>query len=184
MTAPWTLRRASPDDAEAIAGLAARTFFETFYDSHDPERMDVYLATEFTPERLAAEIADPAATFWVAWWGDRAVGYAKLTAGEPPACVTGPRPVELERLYVERDQLGVGLGAALLEAVLAEARRGGFETLWLGVWERNPRARRFYEKWGFREAGAKPFYFVDEVQEDLVMERPLEEREKVSGSDL
>lgn len=172
-----SVRRVAAADAAALADLAARTFFDAFGDSHDPANMAVYLATEFSPERVAAEIADPATTFLVAWREGRAVGYAKLIAGPAPACVTGPRPFELSRLYVEQGLLARGVGGALMAACLDEARRGGFATLWLGVWEPNARARRFYAKWGFREVGIKPFPFGDEMQEDLVLERPVVEAE-------
>ena len=182
-TSRLTLRRARPADvadAETLADLGARTFDETFAATNDPDRLARYLATAFTPERLAAELADPVAAFWIAVEdggrgpGDgRAVGYAKLASGEVPACVGGPRPIELVRLYVERSVLGGGVGAALIAACLEHAREAGFATIWLGVWEHNLRARRFYDKWGFRVVGAKPFYFADELQEDLVMERPV-----------
>ena len=182
-TSRLTLRRARPADAadaETLADLGARTFDETFAASNDPDRLARYLATAFTPERLAAELADPAAAFWIAVedagrgpGDDRAVGYAKVASGEVPACVGGPRPVELVRLYVERSALGSGVGAALMTACLEHVQQTGFATIWLGVWEHNLRARRFYDKWGFRQVGAKSFYFADEVQEDLVMERPV-----------
>jgi ribosomal protein S18 acetylase RimI-like enzyme len=169
------LRPAAAADAAEIAALAARTFRDTFAGTHDAGRMAVYLAEVFTPERIAAEIAAPTIAYLAAWRDGRAVGYAKLALGEPPACVGGPRAVELERLYVEAALHGSGVAAALMTACLEEARRRDFETLWLGVWDRNPRARRFYEKWGFRTVGTKPFVFAGDVMEDLVMARAVEE---------
>ncbi len=187
MTEPETdpepiVRRASAADAAALAALGARTFHETFADSHDAGHMAVYLAEAFAPARIAAEIADPAVVYLAAWLaGGRqgepaeAVGYAKLETGEPPGCVGGPRPIELVRLYVDAALHGRGVAAALMAACFEGARRLGRETIWLGVWDRNPRARRFYEKWGFREVGVKPFQFAGEMMEDLVMERPVGE---------
>jgi MFS family permease len=173
------VRPATVADAAAIAELGERTFRDTFADSHDAERMEVYVAEAFAAETIAAEIADPAVTYLLAYptaaSSGPPLGYAKLEVGEPPACVAGPTPIELARLYVERELHGSGLAAALMDACLDEARRRGRATLWLGVWDRNPRARRFYEKRGMRTVGSKPFLFAGEAMEDLVMARPVGE---------
>jgi len=65
------------------------------------------------------------------------------------------------------------VGASLLRACLDEARRAGHRTIWLGVWERNERARAFYRKWDFREAGTQIFQLGSDAQTDVVMERAL-----------
>jgi ribosomal protein S18 acetylase RimI-like enzyme len=43
------------------------------------------------------------------------------------------------------------------------------KTLWLGVWERNDRARAFYTKCGFVDAGEHIFLFGSDPQTDRVM---------------
>ena len=65
------------------------------------------------------------------------------------------------------------LRAALMERVKAEARARGAKTLWLGVWERNDRARAFYAKCGFADAGEHIFLFGTDPQTDRVMTLPL-----------
>jgi ribosomal protein S18 acetylase RimI-like enzyme len=87
--------------------------------------------------------------------------------------VKGPDPVELERIYVDKSAIGRGVGAALMEACLDAARRGGHRTLWLGVWERNPNAIGFYERLGFRQVGTHGFRFGSKLQTDLLMALPL-----------
>ena len=46
-----------------------------------------------------------------------------------------------------------GLGTAMIEAALRQAKENGFEQVELGVFEDNPRARHLYEKLGFQEQG-------------------------------
>jgi GNAT superfamily N-acetyltransferase len=168
-----TIRRADPEDAGLLAELGARTFSETFAADNSPEDMAAYLAASFNPARQTAELNDPASTFFIAEVGGLAAGYAQLHAGEPAEGVEGPQPVELVRLYVSREWLGRGVGAALMRACVDGARRAGHGTIWLGVWERNGRAQAFYRKWNFRAVGEHVFELGSDPQRDILMERAL-----------
>ena len=101
---------------------------------------------------------------------EQPAGYAKLRTGHADPSVTGPEPVELERLYVGRHVIGSGVGAALMQASLDAAQAAGHRTVWLGVWERNARAISFYVKWGFRIVGEHTFMLGTDAQRDLIME--------------
>ncbi|HEV2704519.1 MAG TPA: N-acetyltransferase [Pyrinomonadaceae bacterium] len=168
------IRLADASDAALLAELGARTFTETFAADNRPEDMAAYLASAFTEARLAEELSDPRATFLIAEIEGRAGAYAKLHAGDAPACVTPDRPIELARLYAAREWLGRGVGEALMRACVEEAQRGAYRTVWLGVWERNWRAQAFYRRWGFREVGSHVFMLGEDVQTDLLMERALD----------
>jgi GNAT superfamily N-acetyltransferase len=170
-TSKLFIRRASPDEAELVTEIGARTFRDAFGFDNDADNMEEYLASAFAPEQIAAELADPASTFLLAYVGEEAVGYAKLKAGEVPECVRGHHPVELVRLYLDQSVVGKGYGAALIESCLEKARKSGYETMWLGVWEHNEHAKIFYRKWGFIEVGAHDFVVGNDVQTDLIMER-------------
>ena len=87
--------------------------------------------------------------------------------------MTGARPIELWRFYVNRQWHGRGTAQALMARVTAEAGDTGAQTLWLGVWERNPRARAFYATCGFIDVGEHVFLFGTDPQTDRVMARPL-----------
>jgi GNAT superfamily N-acetyltransferase len=170
MTTP-TIRRATPEDAALLSDMAARIFHETFAAENRPEDMKAYMDEAFTVERQADELADPSAIFLLAYVDDAPAGYAKLFRGDVPECVDGPGPIELARLYADHAWHGRGVGAALMEACLDEARKGGFETMWLGVWERNWRALAFYRKWGFAECGSHVFRLGTDDQTDILMMR-------------
>src|SRR5947209_7747435 len=146
-----TIRRATVDDASLLADLGARTFYETFAVDNTPEDMAAYLAASFSPALQAKEITDPNTTLLIAEIDGIAAGYAKLELSAAPSCITGPNPVELSRLYVLREFIGSGVGAALMGYCISEAKRAGSATMWLGVWEKNERARRFYNRGGFQE---------------------------------
>jgi ribosomal protein S18 acetylase RimI-like enzyme len=146
---------------------------DSFGHSNPPEDIDEYIATHFSIAQIATELQDPAATYLLLFEDEVAIGYAKVLAGEAPPTIRGPAPVELVRIYLEQDVTGKGHGAKLLQACLDTIGRKGFETIWLGVWERNDRAIRFYEKWGFRRVGELTFVLGSQRQTDFVMERPV-----------
>jgi GNAT superfamily N-acetyltransferase len=95
---------------------------------------------------------------------DRAVGYALVAYRESDdARVTGPRFGVLESLSVAPESRGQGIGRELMRAVYAELRRLGVTELEIGVIYRNERARRFYEREGFRPWAVEYFGPVPEA---------------------
>ena len=81
--------------------------------------------------------------------------------------------MELKRLYVVRAWQGQGVAQALMDAALDAARARDAQTLWLGVWERNPRAVAFYRKYGFTRVGEHAFVLGGDRQTDWLLARPL-----------
>lgn len=167
------VRRGEQRDAELLAELGARTFAETFAADNTVENMTDYLASAFTPTKQAAELADRNCLFLIAESDRVAVGYALLRSERVPDSVSSARPIELVRLYVARENIGSGVGAALMQACIREARKLGYQTLWLGVWENNLSAQKFYRKWNFHEVGKHVFQLGDDPQTDLVLQRSL-----------
>ena len=173
------IRPATPADARALSAFGAATFRDAFGDANRPDDMARYLADSFSPSRQAAEIADPTGLVLLAEdtpvdGGAELIGYAHLVGGPPSPGVVGAAPLELKRFYVARAWHGRGVAQRLLDAVLDGARARGAGTLWLGVWERNPRAVAFYEKHGFRRVGEHTFRLGDDAQVDWLLARPLD----------
>lgn len=168
-----TVRRAIPGDDTMLAGLAARTFSETFAADNRADDMAAYLAATFAPEIQRAEITDLANTYLIAEHEGAPAGFALVRESPAPPCVTGGAAAEVARFYVDRPWFGRGVARVLMDACIVEARVRGARTLWLGVWERNARAIAFYRKCGFRDAGSQTFRLGRDVQTDLVMTRSL-----------
>jgi ribosomal protein S18 acetylase RimI-like enzyme len=177
---PMNIRPATVSDAGSLSQLAARTFLETFAGENTAEDMARYVAEAFTTEQQAAEIADPAGAVLVAEHssdsGDaELLGYAHLVSGDVPASVRGAAPLELKRLYVARAWHERGVAHLLMHAAIEAARARGAQTLWLGVWERNPRAVAFYAKHGFVRVGEHTFVLGGDAQIDWLFARPVTE---------
>lgn len=168
-----TVRPAEPSDAAALAPVARRSFDEAFAHLCDPNDMRSYMDEAFDPPQLAREIADPSCWFLLAERGAELLGYAKLRVGYLPQCVTGPRPIELSRLYILKEFHGRGVAQRLMDESLRIAREAGYRTMWLGVWDLNPRAQGFYRKYDFVHVGEHPFQLGNDAQTDMVWARPL-----------
>jgi ribosomal protein S18 acetylase RimI-like enzyme len=170
-----SIRIAMAADAEMLTEFAWRTFYDAFAPMNSPENMEAYMSQNFTLQKFSAQLADPRATFLIAEIGATPVAFAKLYDGEIPDCVGGVAPVEIERFYVDRQFHGKGVAQTLMQACLDRARQLGHGTVYLGVWDNNHRAIAFYRKYGFDVVGSHAFQLGDETQNDLLMEKRLQE---------
>ena len=175
MDAP-RIRPGTLADAAPLAALAARTFAETFAADNRPEDMAAHLAGSYGESRQAAELADPDRVTLVADAAGSLVAFAQLRPSTPPSCVPPGRSLELQRFYLDRAAHGSGLARRLMTEVFAAARLRGAGGVWLGVWERNARAIRFYVKCGFADVGSQAFVLGSDPQTDRVMWAPVPNR--------
>jgi diamine N-acetyltransferase len=157
----YTIRHATPEDAAALAELGARTFRDAFAAQNRAEDMDAYVAQTYGEAQQRRELEDPKNVALLVERDGVLIGFAQLRReGEK---------VEIARFYVDRAHHGEGIAQELMQRCIEVARELGAQTLWLGVWERNPRAIRFYEKCGFVDIGSHPFLVGSDLQTDRLM---------------
>lgn len=168
-----SLRRASVEDARALAAFASKAFSDTYGGMDDPGDIADYVAEHFNVEAIAKVIVDTIAITLLAEIDGELVGYAVLKSAGAPACVTGTHPIELARFYLGKGFIGRGIGSRLMLLIHGEALRLGARTLWLSVYERNIRAVRFYERFGFTKVGGKEFLFGGRLYIDPVYSAPV-----------
>jgi len=169
------IRRAAIDDAKSLTDLSYTTFWDAFahHPKNAPDDLAHYMRQAFSVERIADELNDPRAVFLVAEIEGELAGYAKLVCDHIEPGISAEKPIELNRLYSQQKFLGQGVGQTLMDACFDLARENGFDTIWLGVWEYNPRAQRFYEKNGFKEVGSHTFVLGSDPQTDLLMQKEI-----------
>ena len=168
-----TIRTGTSTDNVLLAEMGARTFYDTFAKDNTPADIAAYLAASFSPAKQADELADPANTFLIAEIEGIPVGYVRLHLSPPSSAITGIQPIEIVRFYSDQQWIGHGVGAALMSACLGFAIQKGCDTIWLDVWEHNPRAISFYRKWGFTVVGSQTFQLGSDLQNDLLMLRKV-----------
>lgn len=174
-----SIRYATPSDRDDLLRLSINSFRDTFADENNTSDINQYLKETFSPSQMEAELKDSRNTFLLAFSEDSAgagtalVGYSKLHTGTPEKEITGLAPIEISRLYLDSAFIGQGLGSKLMQACLDEAKKQGCQTVWLGVWEHNTRALRFYQRWGFEAVGTHAFQMGTDAQTDFIMQRAL-----------
>lgn len=131
------IRTATARDVPAIRALAARAWPAAYEGLFEPRFIEVVLERTYDPARLEEAIADPDAVFLVAEEGGALAGFLHYVPGE------------LNRLYVEPERVGAGIGHVLL-IELERRLAPGTEYVAL-VREGNERAIAFYARHGFEE---------------------------------
>jgi ribosomal protein S18 acetylase RimI-like enzyme len=164
-------RNATVADLPAIDRVFRQSFSDTFAHLYRPEDLAAFLA-QFTPEAWAEEFADPRYRFRVAEVDGEVVGYVKLGPSALPV-QTDKRAIELRQIYLLNEYHGSGLAKVLSEWAIGEARRQGFEELYLTVYVDNHRARRFYDRYDFEAVGRYDFMVGEHADEDIIMRKTL-----------
>ena len=165
------IRPLTPDDLDALQAISRQTFYETFVDTNTGENLQKYLDESFATDKLQRELADQHSLFWFALQGQRVIGYLKVNVGPSQTVFQGEHALEIERIYVLAEFHGKEVGQMLLEKSLQIARQRKATLVWLGVWEHNHRAIRFYRKNGFVAFDTHIFPVGDDPQTDLLMKR-------------
>ncbi len=168
------IRRARDDDAFALATLAASTFLAAFAESNNAADMQLHCETAYGQSIQLAEIRDVGRETWLAEVEGNLLAYAQLRLNACSDLIRDPRAVEIQRFYVDASRHGSGLAHELMTLALERGGAAGAETLWLGVWERNPKAIAFYRKWGFDVVGEHRFQLGQDPQRDLIMRRAVD----------
>ena len=165
------IRKLNIDELETLRNLSIQTFKETFSEVNTEEDMQKYLHENLSVEKLKSELENPNSEFYFAENNDDILGYLKLNFKDTQTEKVEENHFEIERIYVLKAYLGQKTGQILFDKALEIGREKNLEYVWLGVWEENKRAIRFYEKNGFEVFGKHDFTLGKDVQTDLLMKR-------------
>jgi ribosomal protein S18 acetylase RimI-like enzyme len=168
-----SIRQADISDVKIICALGVTTFYEAYYEQDNSGDLASYVLESFNQAQIKNEFNDTNSTFFIAELNGKAVGYAKLREDSAVDCLENENAVELHRIYVLERAKGKGVGGALLNRCFAAARAKGYETIWLGVWERNSAAIKFYERLGFVKVGEVLFPYGETIGTNYVMKLGL-----------
>jgi len=167
------IRKINIDDLEALRNLSIQTFMETFEEVNTEEDMQKYLDENLSIEKLKSELENPNSEFYFAENNDEILGYLKLNFKDAQTEKLEENHFEIERIYVLKTFLGEKIGQILFDKAIEIGREKNLEYVWLGVWEENHRAIKFYEKNGFEIFGKHDFVLGEDVQTDLLMKMKI-----------
>jgi ribosomal protein S18 acetylase RimI-like enzyme len=171
------MKKVSIDDIDELQKIGRQTFFETFSEANSEENMQKYLQEELSLEKLTVELDDKNSQFFFAIIDTEVIGYVKLNLGQSQTELKDDNALEIERIYVLKRFQGKKVGQLLYEKAIEIAKQQNVDYVWLGVWEENYRAIRFYKKNGFIEFDKHIFQLGNDEQTDLMMKLQLKKTE-------
>lgn len=160
-------------DIDQLQKIGRQTFYETFAAGNSEENMNKYLLEGFSIKKLNDELHDTNVQFYFAICDGNTIGYLKLNIGQSQSELKEVNALEIERIYVLKDFHGKKVGQLLYDKALQIARDKNVDFVWLGVWEKNPRAINFYKKNGFVEFDKHIFKLGNDEQTDIMMKLTL-----------
>lgn len=161
------------NEVDELKSIATTTFVQSYEHLNDPENFGRYITKAFTQEKLLEEIKNDESYYYFVLLNENIIGYLKLNVGMSQTEDYGDEYLEIERIYLDRGYQRRGIGSRMMSYALARGRALHKKKVWLGVWDRNPKAIRFYEGVGFSITGEHIFQFGDEDQRDLIMEMDI-----------
>jgi ribosomal protein S18 acetylase RimI-like enzyme len=168
------IRQANISDAVSLAKFAEHTFKDAFVYDNLASNIDMYCQQNFSSQIQQQEILNSNVVTFLAEVDQALVGFAQMKLESSVDCVNASRPAELYRLYVATNQHGTGIAHKIIQEVLCRASEANSDRLWLGVWEDNPKAIAFYQKYGFKMVGEHIFNLGLDPQRDLIMVADIE----------
>jgi len=162
------------EDLPMLQEISRQTFYNTFAEVNTAEDMQHYLDVNLSEMQLLKEWENPQTAFYFASQEEEILGYLKLNEGEAQTESRKEASLEIERIYVRSSHQRKGIGQFLLDQAIHIAKAKGLKLIWLGVWEHNLSAIRFYERNGFELFGKHVFILGTDEQTDLLLERKLD----------
>jgi ribosomal protein S18 acetylase RimI-like enzyme len=167
------MKKCTLEDVLILQEIGYETFNETFKHLNSPENMKAYLEKAFNLQQLEKELSTISSSFFFLYFNEEIAGYLKVNVNEAQSENMGDESFEIERIYIRKKYKRQGLGKFLINKGIEIAKEQNKKQVWLGVWEENEGAIKFYKKMGFVENGTHSFFMGDEEQTDIIMVKTL-----------
>ncbi|MCB0670125.1 MAG: GNAT family N-acetyltransferase [Saprospiraceae bacterium] len=160
-------------DLDDLRQLSIETFVHAFGALNTKENMQLYLAQAFSIEQLNSELNNPDSFFYYVLQDKKIAGYLKLNSGRGQTEIKSANGLEIERIYVHPEFQGNGLGSKMLDFAKEIGNKLKKDFIWLGVWDQNQGAIRFYQRNGFYQFDSHAFMLGKDRQIDLLLRLDL-----------
>ncbi|MCW3111083.1 MAG: family N-acetyltransferase [Segetibacter sp.] len=172
------IKKLQAEDANFLSEVALKTYADHYLDLwYDDGKW--YLENFFSVERLMEEIKDENAEFYMAFFKDSPVGFLKLNINAPLDGFESKNALELERIYLNKEAAGKGIGRQLVELTLKIAKENNKDLVWLKAMDTSEGPIAFYKKMGFVIKGThrlKHSLMKEEMRGMVIMIKELRER--------
>jgi len=167
-------QKCSLEDWKQLQQISIETFTNTYQDKNDPIHFIKHIEYAFNEIQLKKELANPNCDFYFLLKKENELlGYLKFNEFTAQSEPMPDDHFEIERIYLKKPFQAKGLGNKMIEFAKEKAIQKKKKTIWLGVWEENPKAIGFYQKMGFEKTGTHIFKVGDDEQIDFVMKTEI-----------
>lgn len=167
------IRKVTIDDLKQLEEIGQKTFIETYASFNSEENMKNYIVSNFSTEQLKVQLSDGGCEFYFVELSSSVIGYIKINFGPSQTDIKDEKALEIERIYVLKEFQGNGIGKLFYDKALEIAKQKRLDYIWLGVWDKNLKAIKFYEKNGFMKFDEHTFMLGEDKQTDFIMKLQL-----------
>ncbi|WP_297817542.1 GNAT family N-acetyltransferase [uncultured Lactobacillus sp.] len=173
MTKNYEIKKVTSEDVKQLQEISRQTFKETFGEYNTEKDMAEFLDEAYDTKKLTKEIENPDSEFYFMMVQDQVAGYLKVNEKSAQTEQVADNALEVERIYLKNDFQHQGLGLVLIKLAEEIAHKKNKTNMWLGVWEKNFNAQKFYQKDGFERVSQHTFVVGDDPQTDFILVKKL-----------
>lgn len=163
------IQKCTSSDLNTLVQISKKTFVDAFEVGNNSDDFKTYIDFAFEKSIIAEQLNNSNCSFYFVFKDAQLVGYFKLNENDAQTDIKSSEDIELERIYVLEEFQGHQIGKYMLQEALKLASDLSKRYIWLGVWEKNTDAIRFYEKYGFSKFDTHPYYIGEDKQTDWLM---------------
>ncbi len=167
------LKHCKEKNLAQLVKISKETFSNAFESDNDPNDFKSYLNSAFSENTLLDQLRNKNSLFYFVYLAKTLVGYFKINEFEAQSDIKEAKGLELERIYVLEEYQGKQIGLQVLEKVTSLAKQKNKTYIWLGVWERNIRAIKWYQNNSFKKFGTHPYFIGADKQTDWLMKKEI-----------
>jgi len=161
------------NDVDTLRDFLYQVFQDAYVNLIAQASIDAYMETSFDANRLKSELSNPHSAFFLLSIDRALAGCLKVNEAPAQTDINDPQSLEIERIYLAKAFQNQGHGSILMNKSVEIANQQKMKYVWLGVWENNARALRFYKRNGFYTIGTHGFVMGEEKQTDYIMRKDL-----------
>jgi diamine N-acetyltransferase len=147
-----SFKKLQAEDSRLLSEVALKAYADHYlhlwYDSGE-----WYMHKCFTEQQMLAELNDSNTAFYLASYNEAPVGFLKLNIDAPLDGEENKNALELERIYLNQEVTGKGIGKELVRLTFEVARENNKEIVWLKAMDSSDESISFYKKMGFETIG-------------------------------
>lgn len=169
----YLIKNVTSNDLKDLQNISRETFKKTFDPFTAPDDMKRFLEEAYADKKLLAEINNPHSRFFFLLVEDEVAGYLKINDEDAQTESVKPNALEVERIYLRNKFQHKGLGLVLIKLAEKIAREENRDYMWLGVYEKNINAQKFYKRDGFEKVSQHVYQVGDDPQIDYILAKNL-----------